>query len=144
MLIFAGEKPFVCDTCGKRFRVRGDLKRHSNIHERNKTRDAKIEDLSNSSSNGKNEMFNMDDNNTLESRSTDTLDQLVSVIESTDSAMANENSNESLKKRNFMHIDYEKHFTKVKHKRNLRLPAAPDDYSATILDYSTEHLMDKA
>lgn len=144
-----GEKPFVCsfDNCGKRFRVRGDLKRHSNIHERNKTRDTKIEDLScmsNGSSNGKNEMFIIEDNNTIESRSTDTLDQLVSVIESTDAALANENSSESLKKRNFMQIDYEKHFTKVKHKRNLKVQNTPDDYSATILDYSADHLMDKS
>lgn len=89
-------------------------------------------------------MFIMDDNNTLESRSTDTLDQLVSVIESTDAAMANDNSNESLKKRNFMQIDYDKNFTKAKHKRTLRVAHAADDYSATILDYSADHLtMDK-
>lgn len=89
-------------------------------------------------------MFIMDDNNTIESRSTDTLDQLVSVIESTDAALANHSCNESLKKQNCMQIDYEKPFTKVKHKRNLKVLNASDDYSTTILNYSADTLMDKA
>lgn len=29
-----GEKPHACEYCGKKFRVRGDLKRHWNIHTR--------------------------------------------------------------------------------------------------------------
>lgn len=137
----------MCKVCDKRFRVRGDLKRHSNIHERNKARDIKMEDLScmsNGSSNGKNEMFIMDDNNTIQSRSTDTLDQLVSVIESTDAALSNENGDESMKKRNFMHIGYDKNYTKTKYKRDFRASETPDDCSSAILDYSTEHLMDRA
>lgn len=137
----------MCDVCGKRFRVRGDLKRHSNIHERNKPKDTKIEDLScisNGSSNGKSEMFIMDDNNTLQSRSTDTLDQLVSVIESTDASLANDNGDDSFKKRNFMQIGYEKNLIKAKHKRDFKVSDAPDDCSSAILDYSTEHLMDKS
>lgn len=141
----SGEKPFVCDVCGKRFRVKGDLKRHSNIHERNKTKDTKIEDLScmsNGSSSGKNEMFIIDDNNTIQSRSTDTLDQLVSVIESTDAALAAENTNDSLKKRNFMQIAYDKDMSKTKRKRDSKADS-PDDYSSAILDYSTDHLMEK-
>lgn len=143
----------MCDACGKRFRVRGDLKRHSNIHERNNklTRDLKMDDMSNGSSNGnKNELFIMDDtNNTLQSRSTDTLDQLVSVIESTDAALANHDNNSGssdnlLKKRNFMHIGYEKSFTKAKYKRDFRtLDVADDCSSSDILDYSADHLMDK-
>lgn len=149
-VLFIGEKPFVCQTCGKRFRVRGDLKRHSNIHERNKTKDAKIEDLScmsNSSSNEKNEMFIIDENNTQQSRTTtDTLDQLVSSIACGDaSSLAGDNSNDSLKmKREFMGIEYEKNFTKIKHKRDFKSVETQDDSSSTILDYSTDNLMDKA
>lgn len=145
MHFHSGEKPFVCDVCGKRFRVRGDLKRHSNIHERSKTREAKIDDLtcmSNGSSSGKNEMFIIDDNNTLQSRSTDTLDQLVSVIECTDTALATDNTNDSFKKRNFMQIGNDKNLAKSKHKQDLKTET-PDDYSSAILDYSTDHLMDK-
>lgn len=157
-----GEKPFVCTTCGKRFRVRGDLKRHSNIHERNnKLSDTKLDEMSNGSSNdnNKNELFIMDDtNNTIQSRSTDTLDQLVSVIESTDAALSNtdsrrgnsSNSSSSdsnlLKKRNFMHIGYEKSFSKTKFKRDFRTFDVADDCSSSaILDYSVsaDHLMDK-
>lgn len=29
-----GERPHACDVCGKKFRVRGDLKRHLKIHNR--------------------------------------------------------------------------------------------------------------
>ena len=130
--------------CGKRFRVRGDLKRHSNIHERNKTRDTKIDDLScmsGGSSNGKNELFIMDDNN--QSRSADTFDQLVSVIEYTDAGLATE-SGEDDKKRVFMEIEYEKNFSKAKHKRDLKTTNTTDDCSSGILDYSTEHLVVKS
>lgn len=136
----------MCDVCGKKFRVRGDLKRHSNIHERNKNRDAKIEDLScmsGGSSSGKNEMFIMDDNNTLQSRSADTLDQLVSVIEYTDAAsLTNDNVDDDDKKRVFMQVEYEKNFTKTKHKRDLKT-TNPTDSSSAILDYSTDHSMVK-
>lgn len=143
MIYISGEKPFVCDVCGKRFRVRGDLKRHSNIHERNKTRDAnKIEDLScmsGGSSSGKNEMFIMDDNTTLQSRSADSLDQLVSVIEYGEASLANENAEDD-KKRVFMQIEYEKNFTKVKHKRDFKTQTnTTDDCSSAILDYSGRH-----
>lgn len=86
----------------------------------------------------------MDDNNTLQSRSTDTLDQLVSVIECTDAALSNDNADDSFKKRNFMQIGYEKNFTKEKHKRDLKASETPDDCSSTILDYSNDHLMDKS
>lgn len=42
----AGEKPHSCTVCGKKFRVRGDLKRHSTIHERdNKVKGDKMNDL---------------------------------------------------------------------------------------------------
>lgn len=99
--------------------------------------------MSNSSSNGKNDMFIMDDNNTLQSRSTDTLDQLVSVIECTDAALSNNNADESQKKRNFIQIEYEKNYTKMKHKREPKMMRTPDDCSSDILDYSTDHLMDK-
>lgn len=85
-------------------------------------------------------MFIMDDNNTIQSRSTDTLDQLVSVIESTETALANENGEESLKKRNFMQIGYERNYTKTKFKRDFKVTETPDDCSSTILDYSTDHL----
>lgn len=44
---FSGEKPHQCAVCGKKFRVRGDLKRHSAIHERDsKFKEDKINDLS--------------------------------------------------------------------------------------------------
>lgn len=86
----------------------------------------------------------MDDNNTLQSRSTDTLDQLVSVIESTNAALANDNGDDSFKKRNFMQIGYEKNLIKAKHKRDFKISDAPDDCSSTILDYSTDHLTDKS
>lgn len=85
----------------------------------------------------------MDDNNTLQSRSTDTLDQLVSVIESTDAALSNNNADESLKKRNFIQIEYEKNYTKMKHKRDPKMMRTTDDCSSDILDYSNDHLMDK-
>lgn len=113
----------------------------------------KMDDMSNGSSNGnKNELFILDDtNNTLQSRSTDTLDQLVSVIESTDAALANNGTNSGdgssenlLKKRNFMHIGYEKSFSKAKYKRDFRaMDVAEDCSSSDILDYSADHLMDK-
>lgn len=110
----------------------------------------KLDDMSNGSSNGnKNELFIMDDtNNTLQSRSTDTLDQLVSVIESTDAALANSHSNGGssdnlLKKRNFMHVGYDKSFTKAKYKRDFRAMDVAEDCSSDILDYSADHLMDK-
>lgn len=118
----------------------------------------KMDDMSNGSSNGnKNELFIMDDtNNTLQSRSTDTLDQLVSVIESTNAALANNDNNGGsgdggsgsgdnlLKKRNFMHIGYERSFSKAKYKRDFRTIDVADDCSSSdILDYSADHLMDK-
>lgn len=148
IIYISGEKPFVCDVCGKRFRVRGDLKRHSNIHERNKTRDAnKIEDLScmsGGSSSGKNEMFIMDDNTTLQSRSADSLDQLVNVIETSvieygEASLAAENAEDD-KKRVFLQIEYEKNFTKMKHKRDFKAQTnTTDDCSSAILDYSGRH-----
>lgn len=109
-----------------------------------------MDDMSNGSSNGnKNELFIMDDtNNTIQSRSTDTLDQLVSVIESTannDNNSAGGGSGDNLlKKRNFMHIGYEKSFSKAKYKRDFRTMDVADDCSSSdILDYSADHLMDK-
>lgn len=34
IFFYAGERPHACDVCGKKFRVRGDLKRHLKIHNR--------------------------------------------------------------------------------------------------------------
>lgn len=92
-------------------------------------------------------MFIIDDNNTLQSRSTDTLDQLVSVIECTEATLVNDNSTDSFKKRNFMQIEYikDEFMTKnfKKDKREFKASDTHDDCSSTILDYSTDHLMDK-
>lgn len=95
--------------------------------------------MSGGSSSGKNEMFIMDDNNTMQSRSTDTLDQLVSVIEYTDTSLTGDDD----KKRPFMQVEYDKNFPKAKHKRDLKSTTTTDDCSSGILDYSTDHLMVK-
>lgn len=140
-----GEKPFVCDVCNKRFRVRGDLKRHSNIHERNKVKEIKIDEISNSSNNSnstKTDLFTLDDNNTLHSRTTDTLDQLVSVIENTDATFTDGNSNESMKKRNFSHFDYEKGFSKSKFKRDTKVTNNSTDY--LVINYSSDSFINKS
>lgn len=119
----------------KSFRVRGDLKRHFAIHERNKIKDAKTDD---GTINTKNELFPLDENNSIQSRSTDTLDQLVSVIENTDEAFANACTNESSssssssKKRNFSQIDLDKGFSKMKFKRDTM------NGSAVIINYSSD------
>lgn len=39
--VILGEKPHACSVCGKKFRVRGDLKRHATIHERDKNKEDK-------------------------------------------------------------------------------------------------------
>lgn len=142
---FAGEKPFVCPVCSKRFRVRGDLKRHSNIHERNKAKEAKLNDLgalSNESNSTKTDLFTIDENNTSHSRSTDTLDQLVSVIESTETSYVVVNASEPLKKRVHSPIDYQKSPSKYRFKRDAR--ASDNSTDCLAINYSTGGFIEKS
>lgn len=91
-------------------------------------KDNKTDEVSNSSSTIKNELFAIDENNSIQSRSTDTLDQLVSVIESTDEAFAC--TDDASKKRNFSQFEIDKGFSKMKFKR--------DPMNAVIINYSND------
>lgn len=124
--------------CGKKFRVRGDLKRHANIHERNKTKKTKIDESSNSSNSNKNDLFGLEDNSTLQSRSTDTLDHLVSVIENNDATFTSASTSESFKKRNFAQFINDKNIVSRLDSRTGAI-----DCSAVIVNYSNDHLMNK-
>lgn len=132
--------------CSKQFRVRGDLKRHSNIHERNKAKEAKLNDLgslSNGSHSTKSDLFTIDDNNTSNSRSMDTLEQLVSVIESTETPFSDVNAaNEPLKKRVRSPIDYQKSPSKYRFKREAKASNSSADCLA--INYSTGDYTDKS
>lgn len=142
--IHLGLKPFVCQEprCLRAFRVRSDLKRHSKIHERSKiekdvvkaTTDdvSQLSNNSSSSTNEKNKLFNLDENNSIQSRSTmDTLDQLVSVIESTDDAfVVNECTDDVPKHRNFPQFELDQGFSKMKFKRD------PANVSPVIVNYN--------
>lgn len=145
--VFPGEKPFMCTVCNKRFRVRGDLKRHSNIHERNKAKEEKLNDLGSAlnaeSPSTKTDLFTMDDNNTSQSRSNDTLEQLVSVIECTEPTFNNEsNSSEPLKKRARSPIDYQKSPSKYRYKRDAK--AGNNSTDCLAINYSTGGYMGKS
>lgn len=134
-----GEKAFACpkEGCLKAFRVRGDLKRHSAIHERNKgiEKDVVKDVMSSNSSttHKKKKLFALDDNNSIQSRSTtmDTLDQLVSVIEGTEDAfVVNECTDDSPKHRNFPQFELDQGFSKMKFKRD------PSNVSPVIVNYN--------
>lgn len=114
------------------------MKRHANIHERNKVKEPSLDEISSSSNSAKGELFALDDSSTLQSRSADTLDQLVSVIESNDAAFSSTNNSDSFKKRNFSLVSNTSSSPdRLKEKR------APNDCSAVIINYSNDHLMNK-
>lgn len=127
--------------------MRGDLKRHSNIHERNKAKEGKLNDLGSTVNaephSTKPDLFTLDDNNTSQSRSNDILDQLVSVIECTEPQFNNEsNSNEPLKKRVRSPIDYQKSPSKYRFKRDAK--AANNSTDCLAINYSTGGYMEKS
>lgn len=128
--------------------MRGDLKRHSNIHERNKAKEAKLNDLeiersSNESQSTKTDLFTLDDNNTSQSRSMDTLDQLVSVIESTETQLGGGNATgEPVNKRVRSPIDYQKSPSKYRFKLDAK--AGNNSTDCLAINYSTGSYTDKS
>lgn len=44
---FAGEKPYSCEICGKKFRVRSDMKRHMKTHNRKRLIPRKLQSTEN-------------------------------------------------------------------------------------------------
>lgn len=146
-----GEKPFVCPElrCNRAFRVciflvlcnilvlcnsllfiqvRSDMTRHSKIHRK------KIEkDNIKATTDGVSQLSNNSSRSTM-----DTLDQLVSVIESTDDAfVVNECTDDAPKHRNFPQFELDQGFSKMKFKRD------PANVSPVIVNYNNNNSNNK-